>query len=207
MNDHSQSNPNSSRFGNLGAGIFTVPNLISLLRLASIPVFLWLLFSLEERFAAALLWGSVGATDWLDGWWARTFDAESELGKILDPLTDRFVLIVGIAAVGVDGAVPWIIVVLTLSREVLVSLGGVALAILGAARIDVTWWGKCATFGLYFAFPLLLAGASEVGVASWFWWIGWICLLPSLGYSYLSALQYFPLGVAALRSGREDKKD
>ncbi len=207
MNDLNQNNQHSSQFSILGAGAFTVPNLISLLRLTSIPVFLWLLFSQEERFAAALLWGSVGATDWLDGWWARKFDAESELGKILDPVTDRLVLIVGIAAAGIDGAVPWLLVVLTLSREVLVSLAGLALAILGAQRIDVTWWGKCATFGLYFSFPLLLAGASEVGVASWFWWSGWICLLPSLGYSYLSALQYIPLGIAALRRGRGDRTD
>ena len=169
------------------------------------PVFLWLLFSADDRWTAAWLWGAVGVTDWVDGWWARKFDAVSELGKLLDPVTDRAVLIVGIAAVGVDGAVPWWLVVLALTREVLVAVAGLLLGALGARRIDVTWWGKCATFGLYFAFPLLLAGASEAGSADWFWWAGWVCAVPSLLYSYLSALQYIPLGLEALRSGRVDK--
>lgn len=185
--------------------IFTVPNLISLLRLACVPVFLWLLFSVADRWTAAWLWGALGATDWIDGWWARKFDAVSELGKFLDPLTDRVVLIVGIMAVGIDGAVPWWLVALTLARELIVAVAGVVLQALGARRIDVTWWGKCATFGLYFAFPSLLAGASDVAVADWFWWGGWICVAPSLLYSYLSAAQYVPLGLEALRRGRLDK--
>lgn len=185
--------------------ILTVPNAISLLRLACIPVFLWLLFSRDNRYAAAWLWGAVGATDWVDGWWARRFDVVSEFGKFIDPLTDRAVLIVGILAVGIDGAVPWWLVVLTLAREVLVALAGAVLGALGGRRIDVTWWGKCATFGLYFAFPLLLAGASDVGVADWFRWAGWICAIPSLVYSYLSAIQYVPLGLEALREGRLDR--
>ncbi len=186
--------------------ILTVPNFISLLRLASIPLFLWLLFSQDDRFAAALLWAVVGATDWVDGWWARKFDVVSEFGKFIDPVTDRAVLIVGIFAVGVDGSVPWWLVVVTLSREVIVAGAGVVLGALGGRRIDVTWWGKCATFGLYFAFPLLLAGASDVGTADWFRWAGWICAVPSLIYSYLSAAQYVPLGLEALREGRLDKR-
>ena len=185
--------------------ILTVPNLVSLLRLAGIAVMLWILFANDDRWTAAWVWGAIGATDWVDGWWARTFDAVSELGKLLDPVTDRAVLIVGIVAVGIDGAVPWWLVALTLAREGIVAVAGIALGALGARRIDVTWRGKCATFGLYFSFPLLLAGASDVGVADWFWWAGWICAAPSLLYSYLSAAQYIPLGLEALRAGRADK--
>lgn len=187
--------------------ILTVPNLISLVRLACIPVFLWLLFGREDRYAAAWLWGVVGATDWVDGWWARRFDVVSEFGKLIDPVTDRAVLITGIFAVGIDGSVPWWLVILTLAREVLVALAGLALGALGARRIDVTWWGKCATFGLYFAFPFLLAGASDVGVADWFRAAGWICAVPSLIFSYLSAAQYIPLGLTALREGRLDRAE
>ncbi|MEZ5244007.1 MAG: CDP-alcohol phosphatidyltransferase family protein [Acidimicrobiales bacterium] len=187
--------------------ILTVPNLISLVRLGCIPVFLWLLFEQDDRFSAAILWGIVGATDWVDGWWARRFDVVSEFGKLIDPVTDRAVLIVGILAVGIDGSVPWWLVILTLAREVLVALAGLALGALGARRIDVTWWGKCATFGLYFAFPFLLAGASDIAIADWFRWAGWVCAVPSLIYSYLSAAQYIPLGIEALRQGRLDRAD
>jgi cardiolipin synthase len=187
--------------------ILTVPNIISLARLGCIPIFLWLLFSQDDRFSAALLWGVVGATDWVDGWWARRFDVVSEFGKLIDPVTDRAVLIVGIFAVGIDGSVPWWLVILTLAREVLVAVAGLVLGALKARRIDVTWWGKCATFGLYFAFPFLLAGASDIGIADWFRWAGWICAIPSLVYSYLSAAQYIPLGLAALREGRLDRAE
>ncbi len=182
--------------------ILTVPNLISLARLASIPWFLWLLFSQEDRFGAALVWAAVGATDWVDGWWARRFDVVSEFGKLIDPVTDRAVLITGILAVGIDGSVPWWLVIVTLSREVLVAVAGIVLGALGGRRIDVTWWGKCATFALYFAFPSLLAGASDNVTADFFRWFGWACAVPGLIYSYLSAAQYVPLGLTALREGR-----
>jgi cardiolipin synthase len=187
--------------------ILTVPNLISLIRLGCIPIFLWLIFSEDDRFWAAALWGVVGATDWVDGWWARKFDVVSEFGKLIDPVTDRAVLIVGIFAVGIDGSVPWWLVIVTLAREVLVAIAGVILGALGGRRIEVTWWGKCATFGLYFAFPFLLAGASDVGAADLLRWVGWGCAVPSLIYSYLSAAQYIPLGLEALREGRLDKID
>ncbi len=190
------------RLGVFEDRILTVPNLISLARLAGVPVFLWLLFSQDQRYAAAWLWGLLGATDWVDGWWARRFDVVSEFGKLIDPITDRVVLITGILAVGIDGAVPWWLVGAALAREVLVAVAGLVLGALGARRIDVTWWGKVATFGLYFAFPFLLAGASDVAIADWFRWAGWTIAVPSLIYSYLSAAQYVPLARTALGEGR-----
>ncbi len=185
--------------------ILTVPNLISTLRLACIPWFLWLLFSAEDRWGAALLWGALGATDWVDGWWARRFNSVSNVGKLLDPITDRAVLLVGVLAVGFDGSVPWWLVVLTLLREGLVAIVGLVLLSLGAKPIDVTWWGKCATFGLYFCFPLLLSGASDIAIAEGFRVAGWICAVPSLAYSYMSGVQYIPLGMQSLREGRAAK--
>ncbi len=199
--------PRERQIGIFEDRILTVPNLISLARLACVPLFLWLLFDQNDRWAAGWLWGAVGATDWLDGWWARRFDVVSEFGKLIDPLTDRTVLIVGILAVGVDGSVPWWLVILTLAREGLVALGGVVLGALGGRRIDVTWWGKCATFGLYFAFPGLLLGASSHSTADLWLWLGWIFAVPSLIYSYLSAAQYVPLARTALREGRRDREE
>ncbi len=197
-----QAEPGSGRPGLFEDRILTVPNLISLARLACIPWFLWLLFSQHDRWGAALVWGAVGATDWADGWWARRFDAVSEMGKLIDPVTDRVVLIVGVVAVGIDGSVPWWLVMVAGLREGLVAAAALVLGALGARRIEVTWWGKCATFGLYFSFPLLLAGASTIAGAGGFRVAGWICAVPSLVYSYLSAVQYVPKGLEALRDGR-----
>ena len=186
--------------------ILTVPNMISLARLACVPVFLWLLFAQDDLWTAAWLWGAIGATDWVDGWWARKFDVISEFGKFVDPLTDRVALIVPILAIAVEGAVPWWLVIVTLAREGLVAIAGLALSAMGGRRIDVTWWGKVATFGLYFAFPFLLAGASDHSTAAGFEIAGWVVVVPSLIYSYLSAAQYIPLARIALQEGRLDKQ-
>ena len=182
--------------------IVTIPNLISAARILCIPWFCWLLFGAGDRWAAALLWGALGASDWVDGWWARHFDAVSELGKLLDPLTDRAVVIAALIAVGIDGSVPWWLVVPVLVRDVLVSAAAIALGMLGAARIDVIWWGKCATFGIYAAFPLLLAGSSDIGAAEILRAAGWAFAIPSLILSYFSAALYVPAGSRALSERR-----
>ena len=76
-----------------------MPNIISSVRRACVPLFLWLLWGADEEIAAALLAAGLGATDWVDGYIARHFDQGSELGKILDPAADRALLVA--AAVGV----------------------------------------------------------------------------------------------------------
>ena len=71
--------------------IFNVPNTISLIRLALIPVFVWLVVQ-GDYGPAGLLLGVIGATDWLDGYLARRLDQVTELGKFLDPLADRIAI-------------------------------------------------------------------------------------------------------------------
>lgn len=180
----------------------TIPNAISLIRLACIPLFLWLLFSQDDRWGAAVLLGALGASDWVDGFIARRFDQVSELGKILDPTADRLMLLVGIFAIMVDGSVPIWLGVLALVREGLVAIVALVLGALGARKIDVTWWGKTGTFMLMFAFPFLLAGNSDVSIASTFEALGWICVAIGLPIHYYSAFGYVPAARDALRDGR-----
>lgn len=192
--------------GTYDAGVdwrpFTVPNLISVARLCCIPLFWWVLFGLDDRWAAAVVLGVLGATDWVDGYIARRFDQVSELGKILDPTADRLLLLVGVLGVAIDGSVPLWIAVTALVREGLVALVAVVLAVLGAHRIEVTWWGKTGTFAMMFAFPFFLAGGSDIGLAEAFNVGGWICALVGLPIHYYSALGYVPAARAALRAGR-----
>ena len=102
--------------------IWTIPNVISLLRLACVPVFLWLLWAQDEPVAAALLLAVLGATDWVDGYIARHFDQGSELGKILDPTADRVMLVAAAVALLVEDLpvavdiVIWVVLI----REVIV---------------------------------------------------------------------------------------
>ena len=182
--------------------ILTIPNVISVVRLALVPVFVWVLFGRDDRGTASLLFGGLGATDWVDGWIARRFDQGSTFGKIIDPVADRILLGVGVLAILIDGSVPRWIGLTVVAREVLVSVGTLALAALGAKRIDVTWIGKCGTFGLMGAFPFFLAGKSDWATRDWFRVAGWVWIIPSLLLSWWAAAGYLPIGRTALREGR-----
>lgn len=182
--------------------IVTVPNLITVVRLLLLPVFVYLVFGVEDRHAAGWLLLGIGATDWVDGYLARRLDQVSNLGKILDPVADRLLFFVGGGAILVDGAVPMWFAVAVLVRELLVALGTIGLALAGAARIDVTWSGKAATFALMGAFPAFLLGASDVSIADGYRMLAWAVGIPGLVLSYYSAFAYVPRGRDALAAGR-----
>jgi cardiolipin synthase (CMP-forming) len=182
--------------------VLTIPNAISLVRLGCVPLFVWLLFSRNDRGTASLLLGGLGATDWVDGWIARRFDQGSTLGKILDPAADRVMLVVAVLCIWIDGSVPVWIGAVVVFREVVISLVTVSLAALGARRIDVQWVGKAGTFGLMVAFPCFLASRSGWSIQEWFRWAAWIWIVPSLVLSYYAAITYIPIGLTALSEGR-----
>jgi cardiolipin synthase len=189
------------------AKVLTIPNALSLGRLLCVPVFLWLLFGRDNRAGAAWLLAVLGATDWLDGWIARRYDQVSRLGKVLDPTADRVLLVVGIVAILVDGSAPIWLGVATLARELLVSGGVLALAAMGARRVDVSWAGKTGTFALMMAFPLfLVANAPNNSWEGPLRLVAWGCAAVGLAFAYWSAFRYIPAGREALREGRERKR-
>jgi cardiolipin synthase len=182
--------------------ILTIPNVISLVRLACVPLFLWLLFSEENRLASAALLAVLGATDWVDGWIARRYHQVSTVGKILDPVADRIMLITAVIAIAVDGAVPWWFAMLALGRELVVSVAALTLGAMGARRIDVTIWGKTGTFLSMMSFPLFLAGAAEWPLADACEFVAWAVGIPGLVIAWYAAIGYLPLAASALRAGR-----
>ena len=182
--------------------VLTLPNLITLARLACLPLFLWLLFGKEDRAAAAALLALLGITDWVDGYLARRLGQVSELGKILDPVADRLLFLVGAGGILIDGSVPAWFAVIVLVRETLVGGATLVLAALGARRIDVTWFGKAGTFGLMIAFPLFLASHSDLSWADTAGVLAWIAGIPGLALSLYAAVLYIPIARRALREGR-----
>ena len=185
--------------------ILTVPNAITLVRLACIPLFLWLLFSQEDRASAAWLLGIVGATDWVDGYAARHLHQVSELGKVLDPTADRLVFIVCGGAILIDGSVPTWFGVAVLAREIVVGATLVMLTVFGMQRFDVKWAGKAGTFALMFSLPAFLLAASDSPVADVAEVVAWVTGLPGLALSYYAAATYVPEARRALRAGREGR--
>ena len=95
----------------------------------------------SKRTSAAAAFGLLavlGATDWVDGWIARRFDQGSELGKVLDPIADRILLLTAAVALTVDGVVPTWVGVVVLVREAVVSV-----ATLGARRAPAPAGSTC----------------------------------------------------------------
>ncbi len=182
--------------------ILTLPNVITLLRLCCLPIFLWLLFSVQDRGAAAWLLGGLGATDWIDGWVARRFNQQSSFGAVFDPAVDRGLFIVSLIAILVDNSVPMWFGLAVLIREITVASAMLIATAFGMERFSVNIWGKRYTFLLMFAVPLILLGAADGAGAVWVIWAGWICGIPALVVSYLTAFNYVPQIRRNLRSGR-----
>jgi cardiolipin synthase len=187
--------------------IMTIPNLISVGRLLCVPLFLWLLLARESRIAAAVLLAVLGATDWIDGWIARHFDQASEVGKVLDPTADRVLLVFAGVALLVDGSLPLWVGVVVLAREALISVAVLALAAVGARRIEVQWAGKAGTLALMFALPGFLLADAVSGTRLLVLALTWVFTIGGLVLSYYAALAYIPLARAALRDGRAGRDE
>jgi cardiolipin synthase len=184
-----------------GAGedrILTIPNVITVVRLCLMPVFLWLLFGKEDRATAAWLLAALGTTDFLDGYIARHFNQVSNMGKVLDPVADRLLFLLGVGGIAVDGAVPAWFAIATLVREGLVAGATVTLAAMGVRRIDVTWFGKAYTLLLMISFPLFLASHSTLGWHEGARTAAWVFGIPGLVLSWYSAALYVPMARRAL---------
>jgi phosphatidylglycerophosphate synthase len=144
--------------------VLTVPNLLSGIRLALVPVFVYLLLVAHaDAWAVAILIFS-GGSDWADGKIARLMNQSSKLGELLDPAVDRFYMVAVPVTFGLRGLVPWWIIGILLARDALLAATVPVLRSRGLSALPVTYLGKAATFGLMWAFPLILSGQ---GAALW----------------------------------------
>jgi cardiolipin synthase len=168
----------------------TVPNLLSLLRLALVPVFLILIlngFNLEAIFVLIV----ASFTDYLDGYFARKLKQETRLGQLLDPAADRLYIFATLIGLSVVGYIPAWLALVVLGRDFLLLFTYPILASKGYGPLPVHYLGKAGTFALLYAFPLLLIAAAfpEVSLfvlpvawafAWWgiglYWWAGFVYL-------------------------------
>jgi cardiolipin synthase (CMP-forming) len=145
--------------------LLTVPNVLSILRLAGVPLFLWLLLGPQYDLLAVLVLALSGLTDWLDGKLARLLDQSSKLGALLDPAVDRLYTLSTLFAFGIREIVPWWVVAVLIGRDVVLVLALPVLRHHGYGPLPVHYLGKAATLCLLYAFPLLLLAHNMHG-----WW-------------------------------------
>jgi cardiolipin synthase (CMP-forming) len=173
--------------------VLTIPNALSLARIAVLP--LVLLDLLEGRFGRALvLLLLIGASDWFDGYLARVLDQRTRLGAVLDPIGDRVVfVVVGVGLVLADLLPLWVLVVL-LARELAVLVVGLVLLLAGRSIPETSRLGKVATSGLMLSITGLVAAAAFGDGAAdplgWLQVIAWGGLAINLALTYLATLGY-----------------
>ncbi len=175
--------------------VLTIPNLLSMLRLALVPVFLWLILAERDGAALAVLAGSA-ITDYLDGKIARTFGMVSRLGQLLDPIADRLFIVSTLVGLALRSIIPWWLVALLLARELVMLVVVLLLKRVGIIGLPVHFVGKAATFNLLYAFPVLLLGEA----LEWARAVGWAFAWWGVALYWLAAVLYAVHAAALLRS-------
>ena len=170
-----------------GDRVLTVPNAISVARLAGVPVFLWLVLGPHADWWAVGLLIAAGVSDWLDGKLARAWNQQSRLGQVLDPAADRLYIAATLAALAIREIIPWWLVAVLVLRGLVLGVALLVLRHYSIGPLQVSFLGKAATLCLLYAFPLLLLGdnsgpwATLARVLGWafaiwgtalYWWAG-----------------------------------
>jgi len=144
-----------------GERIWTVPNLLSGLRLLLIPVFLWLVLGPELDGPALGVLVVSGVTDYLDGYVARRLGQNSRIGALLDPIADRLFILAVVVGLALRDVIPWWVAILLPLRDLLMWGLVPFLRSRGYTALPVHFLGKAATFNLLYAFPLLFLGSGD----------------------------------------------
>jgi cardiolipin synthase len=126
--------------------VLTAPNVISFARLLLVPVFLWL-YVIGSVLPAMIILTVVGTSDFVDGFVARATGQVSVLGKLLDPLADRVVIIAVLVAYSIKGTVPWWLSSVIVARDVIIMVA--VFEKRGLPRLPVNRTGKRATAALF----------------------------------------------------------
>lgn len=169
----------------------TIPNLVGYVRLAGIPVFLYLALSSDDgrTAAAAIVYLAITASDYLDGFLARATGQYSRMGALLDPIVDRLTVLAGVVVCWKFELLPrWALAILA-ARE----LGTLVIAQLGLRRgldLEINWVGRWSVWlvmgGIFLA---LVTGA----------WIAPAMFFVGLVGSLLASLLYVRTGLAEMR--------
>lgn len=170
--------------------LLTVPNMLSLVRIALVPVFLWLVLGPEQDVAALAVLVISGVTDYLDGKMARSLGQTSRLGAILDPVADRLYILAVVIGLGLREIIPWWLAVVLPLRDVFLFSLVPFLRTRGYSALPVHFLGKAATAGLLYAFPLLLLGDGSGVIADLANVFGWAFTIWGVGLYWWAGVLY-----------------
>ena len=179
--------------------VFTIPNLLTVVRFMGVPLFIWLVLARQEYGAGVVVLAVMAGTDWIDGYVARRFDQASRLGRVLDPIADRLALIAVAVTLVIAGVVHWLyLAALVVPDAVLLVL---TLSYFGGhPDLPVSTVGKVRTGLLLLGTPLLVLSRLDGGFSDELFVVAWIVLGLGLIGHWIAAYNYF---WAILRKGRK----
>jgi len=171
-----------------------IPNILTIIRILSIPVFVICL--LYDRFWVALLiFVGAGITDGLDGLIARVYHQRTTTGAYLDPIADKLMLVTAFVVLAILGSIPLWLTVIVIAKDVIVALG-VLILFLTSRRVEVkpVLIGKAATFSQMVAIPWALLASYSFFFRNFLPYVIWI----TVALTCLSGLQYIYIGATYL---------
>ncbi|TQO18765.1 CDP-diacylglycerol-phosphatidylglycerol phosphatidyltransferase [Rhodoglobus vestalii] len=177
--------------------VWTVPNVLSFIRLGLVPLFLYFILNAQDALALIVLVVS-SLSDYLDGVIARRFNQITRLGQLLDPAADRLFIFAALIGLAARNVIPWWLFIVIVAREIMLVILGLISANFGFGPLPVHHLGKVATAGLFYALPILMLGQAFPEVAwvtdpiGWafalwgaflYWWAGFIYVAQSIRIS------------------------
>lgn len=176
--------------------IWTVPNVISFIRLSFVPVFFWLLVSGQDGPALVVLIVAT-ASDFVDGFIARKYGQVTQLGELLDPASDRLFITASVIGLTMRGMIPLPLLVVILARDVLL----LTIVLVRRVAINdfprVNFLGKTATFVLFVAFPVIVLSHVITAAQTPLAVIGWVLGSSGAVLYWLAGFTYIPQLLAA----------
>src|SRR5215468_8987817 len=161
-----------------------LPNALTIGRLVLVPVFIVLLARADggKSWPAAIVFAIAGVTDQIDGWLARRWHAESDFGRIADPLADRLMIDAAVVLLVLDDRLPWLALAVIVARDALL-IGGYRLVMPRGYELSVNFLGKLATWLLYASLAFLMVTSPSTDWPLWLFWAG-------LGMAVLAGAAY-----------------
>lgn len=168
----------------------TIPNILTFIRLALIPVFVVVFYLPYEwsAVAAAMVFWVAGFTDWLDGLLARKLGQTSRFGAFLDPVADKVMVAAALILITEHYHSIWITIpaITMIGRELIISALREWMAEIGKrASVAVSWVGKVKTVSQMFALWVLIWRYDD-----WMVWVGYVALYVATILTYWSMVQY-----------------
>ena len=137
--------------------IFSLPNMISYIRILLIPVWVWAFFAMPESYLALALLIVSGLSDMLDGFIARHFGMITNWGKIIDPIADKLTQFTVIVCLAVEFSALWYILSVFVIKDLFLAIGGYALLRRNGKTVGgAQWFGKICTVMFYGIICILL---------------------------------------------------